>query len=84
MLTIDQLRENQLLTMLVAMLPARLLVPKALPARLEALLNLSQREKARVFMMVRTRAMTRGRVSRIFHGAGCEAIRSLNREDQTY
>jgi hypothetical protein len=60
-----------------------LLVPKALPARLEALLNLSQREKARVFMMVRTRAMTRGRVSRIILGQG-EAIRSFNREDQTY
>lgn len=46
--------------MLLAMLPARLLVPKALPARLEAWLNLSQREKARVFIMVRTRAMTVG------------------------
>jgi hypothetical protein len=53
-----QLRENQLLTMLLAMLPARLPVPKALPAMLEALLNLSHREKARVFMIVRTRAMT--------------------------
>ncbi|KAI6770131.1 hypothetical protein HG530_004760 [Fusarium avenaceum] len=37
--------------MLLAMLPARLPVPKALPAMLEALLNLSHREKARVFMM---------------------------------
>lgn len=56
----SQLRENQRPTMLLAMLPARLLVPKALPARLEAWLNLSQREKARVFIMVRTRAMTVG------------------------
>lgn len=49
--------------MLLAMLPARLPVPKALPARLEAWLNLSQREKARVFIIVRTRAMTGRRVS---------------------
>lgn len=56
----SQLRENQRPTILLAMLPARLLVPKALPARLEAWLNLSQREKARVFIMVRTRAMTVG------------------------
>ena len=44
--------------MLLAMLPARLPVPKAVPAMLEALLNLSHREKARVFMIVRTRAIT--------------------------
>lgn len=43
--------------MLVARVPARFVVPKALPARLEAWLNLSQREKASVFMTVRTRAM---------------------------
>lgn len=49
--------------MLLAMLPARLPVPKALPARLEAWLNLSQREKARVFIIVRTRAMTSEKVS---------------------
>lgn len=42
-----------LLAMLVAMLP-----PKALPAMLDAWLNLSHREKARVFIMVSTRAMT--------------------------
>lgn len=44
--------------MLVAMLPARLPLPKAEPARFDAWLNLSHREKARVFMMVKTRAMT--------------------------
>jgi hypothetical protein len=33
---------------------------KALPAMFEAWLNLSHREKARVFIMVRTRAMTTG------------------------
>lgn len=32
----------------------------ALEARLDAWLNLSQREKARVFVIVRMRAMTRG------------------------
>lgn len=40
------------------MLPARLPPLKALPAMFEAWLNLSHREKARVFIMVRTRAMT--------------------------
>lgn len=44
--------------MLLAMLPARLLVLNALPAIFEAWLNLSQRENASVFMMVRTRAIT--------------------------
>lgn len=44
--------------MLVAMLPARLPPPKAEPARFDAWLNLSHLEKARVFMMVKTRAMT--------------------------
>jgi hypothetical protein len=48
--------------MLLARLPARLPVPKALLAMLEALLNLSHREKARVFMMVRTRAITSNQV----------------------
>lgn len=43
--------------MFVAMLPARFPLEKALPARLEAWLNLSQREKARLLVMVRTRAM---------------------------
>ena len=44
--------------MLDAMVPARFPPEKALPARFEAWLNLSHREKARVFMIVRTRAMT--------------------------
>lgn len=44
--------------MLVAMLPAMLPVLKAEPAMLEAWLNLSHREKASVFMTVKTRAMT--------------------------
>lgn len=66
--------------MLLAMLPARLDVPRALPAILEAWLNLSQREKARVFMTVRTRAMTTVAVSvlmptapaKLRHGEGLE------------
>ena len=41
----------------VAMVPARLLEDRAEPARLEAWLNLSQREKASELVMVRTRAM---------------------------
>jgi hypothetical protein len=53
-----QPRENQRPTMLLAMLPARLPELKALPARLEAWLNLSHREKASVFMIVKTSAMT--------------------------
>lgn len=44
--------------MLLAMLPAKFPVLKAEPARFEAWLNLSQREKASVFMTVRTSAMT--------------------------
>ena len=47
--------------MLLAMLPARFVEPSALPAKLEAWLNLSQREKARVFITVRTSAMTAGK-----------------------
>lgn len=47
--------------MLLAMLPARFVVPSALPAKLEAWLNLSQREKASVFIIVRTSAMTAAR-----------------------
>lgn len=38
-------------------MPARLLEYNALPARFEAWLNLSQREKARLLVMVRTRAI---------------------------
>jgi predicted dienelactone hydrolase len=41
----------------VAIVPARLDDDKAEPARLEAWLNLSQREKARELVTVRTRAM---------------------------
>ena len=44
-------------TMLLARLPAKLLEYRALPARFDAWLNLSQREKARVLVTVRTRAM---------------------------
>lgn len=44
--------------MLLAMLPAKFVVPRALPARLEAWLNLSHREKASVFIIVSTRAIT--------------------------
>lgn len=44
--------------MLLAMLPARLVVPRAEPARFEAWLNLSHLEKARVFIIVRAKAMT--------------------------
>ena len=44
--------------MLLARLPARFVLLNALPARFDAWLNLSHREKASVFMMVRTRAMT--------------------------
>lgn len=43
--------------MLLARLPAMLLEYRALPAMLEAWLNLSQREKARLFVMVKTMAM---------------------------
>lgn len=41
-----------------AMFPARLPPEKAEPAMFEAWLNLSQREKARVFIIVSTSAMT--------------------------
>jgi len=43
---------------LEANVPAILPVEKADPARFDAWLNLSAREKAREFMMVRTSAMT--------------------------
>ena len=43
--------------MLLAMLPAKLDEEKALPARLEAWLNLSQRENANALVMVRTSAI---------------------------
>lgn len=43
--------------MLLAMFPARLLEYSADPARLDAWLNLSQREKATLLVMVRTRAI---------------------------
>jgi hypothetical protein len=45
-------------TMLLAMLPAKLVLPNALPAKLDAWLNLSHLENARVFMTVKTNAMT--------------------------
>lgn len=45
------------LAMLLAMLPARLPEYSALPARFDAWLNLSHREKARVLVMVRMRAI---------------------------
>ncbi len=45
--------------MLVAMLPAMLLLLKADPARFDAWLNLSHREKARVLVIVKTRAIAR-------------------------
>lgn len=48
---------NIRLNMLLARLPARLPEYRALPARFEAWLNLSQREKARLFVIVRVRAM---------------------------
>lgn len=51
-------RENHRPTMFDARLPARLPPEKAEPARFEAWLNLSQREKARVFIIVSTSAMT--------------------------
>src|SRR3569833_1273812 len=54
-----QLREKNRPIMPVAMVPARLLEYRALPAKLEAWLNLSQREKARELVMVSTRAMPR-------------------------
>lgn len=44
-------------TMPLAMLPARPVVEKALPAMLDAWLNLSQREKARELVMVRAIAI---------------------------
>ena len=44
-------------TMLLAMLPARLVEENALPARLEAWLNLSHREKAKALVMVNTSAI---------------------------
>lgn len=56
-------RENHRPAKFVAILPAKFVVPSALPAKLEAWLNLSQREKASVFIMVRTRAMTGDQVS---------------------
>lgn len=43
--------------MLLAMLPARLPPERALPAKLDAWLNLSHREKARVFIIVRISAI---------------------------
>jgi len=46
---------------------ARLPEPNALEAMLEAWLNLSHREKAIVFVTVRTRAITRATVSTPFH-----------------
>jgi hypothetical protein len=56
------------------MFPARLdaMPPprKAEPAKVDAWLNLSQREKATVLVMVRTRAMTGGRVSLEQGGGG--------------
>lgn len=42
----------------LAMLPARPPEYRALPAMLDAWLNLSHLEKAMAFMMVRTKAMT--------------------------
>jgi antitoxin (DNA-binding transcriptional repressor) of toxin-antitoxin stability system len=48
---------NRRPTILLAILPARLPEYRALPAIFEAWLNLSQREKARVFVTVRTRAI---------------------------
>ena len=44
-------------TIPVAMDPARLLEYRAEPARLDAWLNLSHREKARLFVMLRTSAI---------------------------
>lgn len=44
--------------MLLASVPARFVLLNALPARLDAWLNLSQRENASVFMTVSTSAMT--------------------------
>ena len=44
-------------TILLAMFPARPEEPNALPARFEAWLNLSHREKARLLVMVKTRAI---------------------------
>ena len=45
-------------TMLLAMLPAKFVLPNALPAKFDAWLNLSHRENARVFMTDNTNAMT--------------------------
>ena len=50
-------RRNKRPTMPVAIVPARLLDDRAEPARLDAWLNLSQREKARELVIVRTRAI---------------------------
>ena len=49
--------ENHRPTIFDAMLPARLPPEKAEPARFDAWLNLSQREKARVFMIVKMSAI---------------------------
>lgn len=49
--------EKNLPIILLAMLPARLVPLNALPARLEAWLNLSHREKASVLVIVKTSAM---------------------------
>ncbi len=54
-------REKNLPTMLLAMFPAMLLLLKAVPARFDAWLNLSHREKARVLVMVKTSAIARRR-----------------------
>ncbi|TPX11409.1 uncharacterized protein E0L32_007828 [Thyridium curvatum] len=53
-------REKNRPIMPVAMEPAMLPVEKALPARFEAWLNLSHREKARELVMVRARAIAEG------------------------
>lgn len=53
--------ENIRPTIPVAIVPAQLLEPKAEDAMFDAWLNLSQREKATVFVMVRISAMTGNR-----------------------
>lgn len=50
---------NMRLTKLLAMLPAKLVEPKAPPAKFDAWLNLSHRENASVLMMVRANAIAR-------------------------
>ena len=51
--------------MLLAMLPARLPPYNALPAMLDAWLNLSQREKANVLVTVRTSAIAKRRCAEL-------------------